>query len=529
MFSVGRLCRALLPLTVVVPLLVFGGSAAYADYDLAVTWPTATRVNPSLAPYSIQISDPGGPGNLQAIWNGDAQTGLSHDGSATLDLPTDGVGVVQIYRCIDGQGCAPTGVESPQLSVYRHLLFDGFDTWGPGAPGVVSNVSLHLTPNPDGTPVDVMWTIRSGPAADAPVIATGGSTLVPNAGGSVSVPIAVPAVAPEGTAWLEVTGATTLPDFGALTGTTGASQFVINTPPVFGLTLSALSFYPVVDGYQDALNVHYSTNEDVEASVEVINAGGDRVRTLASALTMLAGGYDVTWDGRDDLGDLVPAGTYNIRFRGGDGQHTITVTKTVVVHNEHLEMVTNTTILTAKQSLWGKFVGKCSTLASPSSHRWAGSFGYYSQTKCKKAKQSAVVTSQAWWIPKAINNKYGSLQVSTYGGKAVKARYAYLVAGYLRASDNAFKGRAQFSGSLGWHRGTSVPVAPYVRYQDGFPFVVWTAGLTSGARYDVKTFEVKVTYQALVSPAGRVVGRSLPRAAPTAPASFARPSTDATQ
>lgn len=46
-------------------LVALPGGPAHADYDLTVTWPAATQINPNVTSYTITVSD-SGPGNLYA-------------------------------------------------------------------------------------------------------------------------------------------------------------------------------------------------------------------------------------------------------------------------------------------------------------------------------------------------------------------------------------------------------------------------------------------------------------------------------
>jgi flagellar basal-body rod modification protein FlgD len=57
----------------------------------------------------------------------------------------------------------------------------------------------------------------------------------------------------------------------------------------------------------------YKLGKDAEtAAVNIRDAGGNLVRTIA--LDPRAGEYSVTWDGKDDAGNAVPAGDYKLDY-----------------------------------------------------------------------------------------------------------------------------------------------------------------------------------------------------------------------
>ena len=81
-----------------VPLVVV--TDARADFDLRVTWPTRTEVNPTQTAYRITVSDTG-PGSLEARWS-NTVVPVPQSGSVDLPLAVDGVGRVEIWRCVSG-------------------------------------------------------------------------------------------------------------------------------------------------------------------------------------------------------------------------------------------------------------------------------------------------------------------------------------------------------------------------------------------------------------------------------------------
>lgn len=210
------------------------------------------------------------------------------------------------------------------------------------------------------------------------------------------------------------------------------------------------------------------------------------------------GSYSLGFRGRSASGRVLAAGSYSVRLTTTDLAGNVGVTsKRLVISSKRKVTKTWKRSFSAKAAAVYQSVGKCSTLRSPASRGWSGSFGFYSQTKCKRANDSAVLTQSGVYVPKAFQNKYGKLQISMYGGAATVKRNSYIVLGYLRASDGAFMARSQFGGTVGTHAGRSTSASPFVFEKTARPFVLWTTGLTQGSRYDVKSYTVKLTYTAL--------------------------------
>jgi hypothetical protein len=204
------------------------------------------------------------------------------------------------------------------------------------------------------------------------------------------------------------------------------------------------------------------------------------------------------WEGKDQHGDRLPAGSYTVRLVGEDRVGNVAeVSRPVVISDKRLVARTWTRSLSATATISSTWVGSCSTLRKPSSHGWSGSFGLYSQTRCTRSAQSPVVVYSGVWLPRSAGGTYGDVSISMYGGAARGRSSAYVVLGLRRAADDSFQNRAQFAGGLGWHRMRSTTATPYVRYDEGHPFVIWQTGLSEGSRYDVKAYRVALTYYVL--------------------------------
>ena len=111
--------------------------------------------------------------------------------------------------------------------------------------------------------------------------------------------------------------------------------------------------------------------------------------------------------------------------------------------------------------------------------------------------------------------------IEAYGGAAVGHHRSYLVTGLIDSSGE-FSRRQQFRPKLGWHHIATTSrltdLKTWVRYQDGRPYVVWSSGLTVGSRYDIKSFQMRARFEALVEPDGTLISGPARRGTPPSPA-----------
>lgn len=82
---------------------------------------------------------------------------------------------------------------------------------------------------------------------------------------------------------------------------------------VTGLYLSDTIFSPNNDGVKDTVALNYRVNEAVHLEFLLFDERGALIRTLAKEHAM-AGEVAVTWDGRDEFGEMVPDGLYRFKL-----------------------------------------------------------------------------------------------------------------------------------------------------------------------------------------------------------------------
>lgn len=104
--------------------------------------------------------------------------------------------------------------------------------------------------------------------------------------------------------------------------------------PKVVITADQNLFSPNFDGNFDLVTIFYSLSDDTDVTVEARNNLGQAVRTLLTGLKQTGGQHSLTWDGRDNGGNVVPDGNYTIFIQAAgalqksDGSVTVTVDNT---------------------------------------------------------------------------------------------------------------------------------------------------------------------------------------------------------
>ncbi|MEA2472776.1 MAG: hypothetical protein QOE06_691 [Thermoleophilaceae bacterium] len=123
--------------------------------------------------------------------------------------------------------------------------------------------------------------------------------------------------------------------FVLLVAATGAAFFVTqklktSDPVVKRLALQRF-FSPNGDGRKESAGISFQLPKGDRVTVDVVNAGGDRVRRLTDGRRLHAGTHSQTWDGRNDRGRVAPDGTYYVRVSLRDQGRAITGARGIVL------------------------------------------------------------------------------------------------------------------------------------------------------------------------------------------------------
>lgn len=204
-------------------------------------------------------------------------------------------------------------------------------------------------------------------------------------------------------------------------------------------------------------------------------------------------GDSAEWNGTNTAGEAVPAGTYTV-FALNSSEEEAGATANVVVSRQHLIRKTfrPTNVNAGRYAI--KYVGRCSTLRKPSRRGWAGSAGFYANTKCKTQtwNASAVVGVYVVRVPGAA--RYIDMHVDTYGGAAKAKPRSRAAIEYWSNTLNDWTATKFVASNVGWHNGLTRSATPMV---DSDRYLGWRFAAAYKSQYDVKQFRVVVRYDVL--------------------------------
>lgn len=287
------------------------------------------------------------------------------------------------------------------------------------------------------------------------------------------------------------------------------------TPPVCAITgTSPETFYPREDGYRDRARITFDVSDDsapfdvnYQLMVLIPDAGGALAYTgPVVTVPNPSFGLELYWDGRDDLGALVPEGPYDLMVHTTDGNGNVEDCHQLFTV-DHAKLVKKTFDKTVKAgpSMLDKGVGECSKLAK-GVRGWEGSLGYYSNTRCERdpgpgdeIPPSVVLSINGILVPDAFDNRYHDLTVKLYGGAARSRPISKGILQYVKRLADEAAALAEVGSRIGTHAGKTVGAKPFIRRDDfDQPYVAWAMLTANGHRYDVKSFTVVLKYTALV-------------------------------
>lgn len=492
-----------------------GSFGAAAAVEGVVSFPDVEAINPAVTSYDVAVTDAGGVGTLVARWKATpdrfAEQALPHEGSVSLPFAAtverNVWTAVEVYRCAGttwSQGDCVWVDASPRFSIHRQAEAQS----GLPHPVGVAPRDFGWTFYPEGLGT-TQWRLLG---ADGSVLQSGTTPL--GTGGVIS--LSVPAGTPAQQGAIELVATVDGTAVGHLEGTTVVPVLVDGTAPAPpSLTLSAAEYYPARDGYQDSVRLGVSAEPGSWVSVVVESEPVGVSRPLMSFVAG-ADARDVVLKG-SAAGRVLASGTYRLRVRSTDaaGNAAMTLSEPVVLRAERLESHTWRTRVKAARSVIKRSVGPCGALRTPATRKWKGSLAYVSATTCRDPEKAYVQAVHGVYVPTSVVKRYRAVKVSLLGGPSLGApRGSYLVMGYYREGRRwDFDHRSVMTGPgvrmRSGRAATGGDARALIHDIDSRPFVAWSTGLSSGSRYDVRSFVVEVTYDRLALPDKRT---AVPRA-----------------
>jgi hypothetical protein len=468
----------------------------------SVTWGADDTVGAGDV-YQVTASDPDGGGKLYAVWDvqqywGPEQTELTLGSPTTIPLNDDGAADLTVVRCsaFDWRICTSTATHP--IVVNRRIGASYDQSWLGELNPTLQPLKPVITID-GGHNLSYEWWVTDYQTSQV-VPGVGGiiTGLEPDANGKLHPQVDASALTVNKNYNLMGTLSYEDPDFGTVTAQLNGILFRVDTvgTPITSISRTPAQLFPYRDNYRDSVAITVARPWDyVKMRLEILNANNTLVKAYVVPNTV--SDQTFTWTGKNSAGQVVPAGTYHFRATLTDAAGNVT-TKTqgsvTVVRKKVVSKTFSHTYSAAGSLIKKVVVGDCSTIASPSKRGWAGSLGLYSNAKCSKTFNDSIIeTRHAVKVPAAL--KYGSLQVSMYGGAAREASRSIAYLGYISRNFDFTTPKVMMP-SVGTHAGPSVAGGGYV-FDDRS--IGWDVFNVKGSRYDVKSFTVKLGYTTLVA------------------------------
>jgi hypothetical protein len=255
--------------------------------------------------------------------------------------------------------------------------------------------------------------------------------------------------------------------------------------------------FPKPDRFYDHVTISVQSESDVRSLKVALVGPDDSTRYLYSSSSGEL--HVIRFNGLKN-GKILPPGQYTVRATVADSAGSSAVSeRPLQIDNRRVRLRTYRATIPAARTVADQYVGACSRIGSATGRGWKDSLGLYSTTPCAKKGGSTVITVHGAWLPPSALGYKEGVQLTMHGGAARGSGRAYVIHGWLRASDNKFIHRQQFSGALGPHA-AGAPIGQVVRTIGDDSWVYWQLGLSEGSRYDVKSFTISTKYYVLVSP-----------------------------
>jgi hypothetical protein len=238
------------------------------------------------------------------------------------------------------------------------------------------------------------------------------------------------------------------------------------------------TFYPVKDGYRDALTISGNRQESIGVTISIYNSSNKRVR-LASK-SSATGAYSYAWNGRNSKGDVLPAGKYRI------------VQKLVDTAGTNKSFTSYANLSTKKLVTLNKAITKNGSAITAG----AGNIATSSGVARLKGGSNAAIAGYQFKIPSAV--VYKSLSFRVNAAARLSAPSSLIAMQNFNVCDtwnttcfDRAKAIGSSSGARKWYSTSGSPSS----HRKGL-VVRGLVGVPAGTVYVYKA-EFKVTYQVL--------------------------------
>lgn len=268
-------------------------------------------------------------------------------------------------------------------------------------------------------------------------------------------------------------------------------------PAITSISATRTSVYPARDTYADrtdfAVAPMWSSYPDqgFDARLEIWDSGRTTLLRSLPLSWQSSTHSNFTWDGRTEDGAPFAAGLYATRavYTDDTGDVSTRNGPNISIVRKHLSPRDWATTVSARGSKIGAFVGRCSTLRTPSVHGWAGSLGLLSNKRCRSTAPSGLVRT-VHQITAPIGARYDGVRVAAYGGSS---RFNLSDSPVFSLRNGESWSGTELPSTVGWQRtDTSGTVARDRTIQ-------WKLTARGGDRYDIRSFRVSFRYWVLVA------------------------------
>lgn len=491
------------------PLLEITRSASVPaePSEVSVTWPAGPGFNPDNADYVPEIAwdERGSLFLLQLYGDGSVSRydEIHEAGAYVVDVPVLGAGDtwdLWLLSC-PGEVLEPDHCRyvsrALDVGVWRALEFDFGVTariaWGPE-----KTFPLQIAPKTD-EPIDAAWQVLDQGTVVAQGTGTFGATEPFPALGELPHLI-------EGHEYeLSVAASIDSATYGLLTASDivrirwdsqNLSELTISPCCDDRDTGAAIGFYPVRDGFYDKLHFEVPvTVDDGPFEVTVTDSAGTTV--FEEFGRAVDGKRVITWDGRDSIGDVVPAGVYDVNAVMTDpAGNSIVADRDISVSTKRISRSVWRTTVTPADALVRRVDASCGQLRRPARASWPGSLGLDSREVCPNGNWSRIATTNRLLAPASITGIYGRSRVTIVGAAARTAPRAHLQLAYHHNQQYGMWYRYNAGPEYGRHVGPWSDIWPQLA-GNGRSYLHWNVRAQNGSDYDVRKFLVEIEYDVL--------------------------------